>query len=325
MLNNITNRPYARLALFGTLLTFVVIVLGAYTRLSDAGLGCPDWPVCYGKWMVPEVSSLPEYPLIDTTKAWIEMIHRYAASFLGLVIVLLAGFSFFNRRKPESPFWLPMSLVILVIFQGLLGMWTVTLKLFPIVVMAHLLGGMTTLAGIWWLTLRLYNPSIQHAQDTLINNASSLKRLAIFGLMILIVQMALGAWTSANYAALVCPDFPFCQGTALNSMPPLYFSKAFDFFQASLSLEARITIHVLHRLGALLTASILGCLVILCFKHHFKLLSIVIAFLLILQIILGIINIWALLPLAIAVAHNAIAALLLLALITLNHQLKFKT
>lgn len=318
-----TTRYHARLALFATLLTLLVIVLGAYTRLKDAGLGCPDWPLCYGKLIVPTISTLSDYPVIDSTKAWIEMIHRYAASFLGLMVLTLAFFALRYRSMPKNPFWLPMALVLLVIFQGLLGMWTVTLKLLPIVVMAHLLGGMTTLAGLWWLTLRLYKPLSKYRKTLFQNkNIILLKHVAFLGLIIVIAQIALGAWTSANYAALVCPDFPFCQGS---SMPALYLKDAFNIFQSSLSLEARMTVHVLHRSGAIITAGMLGWLVIKTFKQNFKLLSFSLALLLILQFILGIINVWAVLPLPIAVSHNLVAALLLLTLITLNFQLKQRT
>src|SRR5207302_3631654 len=136
------------LSLAGVLLCFSVVVLGAYTRLSDAGLGCPDWPGCYGKLIVPKAESLPLDSPIDTTKAWIEMTHRYVAGFLGLIIFSLALGAIANRHAKKQPFILPIFLVMLVVFQALLGMWTVTLKLYPIIVLAHLLGGLTTLAGL---------------------------------------------------------------------------------------------------------------------------------------------------------------------------------
>lgn len=307
----------ARLAFFATLLTFVVIVLGAYTRLTDAGLGCPDWPGCYGKIIVPKTSNLSQYPIIDATKAWIEMIHRYAASFLGLIILLLAALAIRYRRTPQYPYVLPLALLMLVIFQGLLGMWTVTLKLLPIVVTAHLLGGMMTLVGLWWLTLRL---SISNHQPCYYPRF--LKKLAFFALILLILQIILGAWTSTNYAALVCPDFPFCQGTTFNSFPALHVSEAFNVLQSSLSLEARMTVHVLHRMGAIFVSGMLGWLSVLAFKQNLKMLSLTILLLLMLQVLLGILNVWAFLPLSIAVSHNAVAALLLLTIVTLNYQLK---
>lgn len=320
MLGNPSTNYQTRIAFFGTILTLVVLVLGAYTRLSDAGLGCPDWPGCYGKLIVPEVSGLPQYHIIDAKKAWIEMTHRYVAGLLGLVILSLVLFAIYNRKDVNQPLFLPILLLLLVIFQGLLGMWTVTLKLLPIIVMAHLLGGMTILAGLWWLSLTLGDAGFT-VKNQKPRHASHLQWVAIAGLCVFILQLALGGWTSSNYAALVCPDFPFCQGTSFNAMPTLYFSEAFSLFKPSLSLEARMTVHVMHRIGAIITSLMLGWLVVLFFKRDFKILSISIGVLLILQIVLGIINVLGLLPLPIAVSHHAIAALLLLLLVTLNYKI----
>jgi len=312
-----------QLACFATFLTLIVVILGAYTRLSDAGLGCPDWPGCYGKLIVPKVSALPDHHIIDaadTTKAWIEMTHRYVAGLLGLVILSLALLALYNRHARNQPIILPIVLVMLVIFQALLGMWTVTLKLYPIIVLAHLLGGLATLSGLWWLTLKLQTFKTLNQQH--LHSTTRLQYLAMTGLYFLVLQIALGGWTSANYAALVCPDFPFCQGTALNAFPSLQLTKAFQVFNPSLSLEARMTIHILHRIGAVMTTLILGWLVVLMYKHHLKKLSLSILILLIVQLLLGITNVIALLPLPVAVAHNAIAALLLLTLVTVNFQLQ---
>lgn len=327
MLGKEPNTYQIRIAFFAMMLTLVVLSLGAYTRLSDAGLGCPDWPLCYGKLIVPEISTLPHYPIIDNKKAWIEMTHRYVAGLLGLVILSLALLAIYNRKDTNQPLFLPILLVLLVIFQALLGMWTVTLKLLPIIVMAHLLGGMTTLAGLCWLTLRLQRSALMLIKNTKKHPFYSLqlKWLSIIGLFILILQVALGAWTSANYAALVCPDFPFCQGTSLNTMPTFYLSEAFSLFNPSLSLEARMTIHVMHRIGAIITTGVIGWLVVLLFKANEKRLGLWIGILLILQIILGITNVLGLLPLPIALSHHAVAALLLLLLVTLTQKIYYSS
>ena len=216
---------FTKLSLFATILAIVVVVLGAYTRLTDAGLGCPDWPGCYGQLTPPTDQS------IDSQKAWTEMIHRYFAGTLGLVILVLAIVAIFKRKQPNVgarravPLQLPLVLLGLVIFQALLGMWTVTMLLNPLVVMAHLLGGMATLGLLWWLALRSQSNSLKFA----IRNSQSainpnLKTWATLGLIILGIQIALGGWTSANYAALACPDFPQCQG---QWWPSMDFSGAF--------------------------------------------------------------------------------------------------
>ncbi len=308
------------LAAFATLLTFVVIVLGAYTRLSDAGLGCPDWPGCYGKLIVPSANNLPLSA--DTTKAWIEMTHRYVAGFLGLIIFSLAIWAIANRDEKKQPLCLPIFLVILLGFQALLGMWTVTLKLYPIIVLAHLLGGLSTLAGLGWLTLKLNTISSISQNKNPIPNAKLFKRLAFLALIALVLQIALGGWTSANYAALVCPDFPYCQDSSATLLPSSnYFKEAFQFLNPSLSLEARIAVHMMHRIGALVISFIFAWLILLCYKNHMKKFVICFSILLSVQLFLGISNVLALLPLSVAVAHNAVAALLLLALVALNFKI----
>ncbi len=203
-----------RLIIASIMLAFCVILLGAYTRLSDAGLGCPDWPGCYGQLTAPSNahdihnanSAFPQNP-VDTSKAQTEMTHRYFAESLGACIVLFGIGAFINRRKINLPQWLPMLLVLLVIGQGILGMWTVTLKLLPLVVLSHLLGGFCTLSLLWlcWLFFRF--PALPK-----IAYPKGVSRLATITLIVLVLQIALGGWTSANYAALICPDFPLCQG-----------------------------------------------------------------------------------------------------------------
>ena len=157
----ISLSSYTRLAVATTVLAFIVVVLGAFVRLSNAGLSCPDWPGCYGQLGVPQTqtaietanAAFPERP-VDVPRAWKEMIHRYLAGFLGIAILALAVFAWRRRQRPGQLLALPVGLVGLVLFQALLGMWTVTLLLKPLVVTAHLLGGFATLALLWWLSLR---------------------------------------------------------------------------------------------------------------------------------------------------------------------------
>lgn len=333
------------LCFFATLLALIVVTLGAYVRLSDAGLGCPDWPGCYGHLTVPEEThdiakandSYPERP-VEGHKAWKEMIHRYVAGTLGLFIMLIAFLAVQRRQKtPEQPVTLPVFLVFLVIFQALLGMWTVTLLLKPLVVTAHLLGGMLTLSLLWWLTLRQsgwFLASKWSIRDG--GRAGAVERLrpsALLTLLIVFAQIFLGGWTSANYAALACTDFPTCYGQ--------WWPKEMDFTEAFvlwrglgvnyeygvLSAEARMAIHVIHRVGALITFFLvlrLGLQVLFASLNasFIKTLAVFMLLLLLFQISLGIANVVYSLPLSVAVAHNMGAALVLMAVITLNHALR---
>ena len=309
------------------LLTFMVVVLGAYVRLSGAGLGCPDWPGCYGKMLVPfEATHLQELyherPL-EHDKAWKEMVHRYAAGVLGLLLFILAAASWQNRKQPQQPLVVPSLLVLLVIFQALLGMWTVTLLLKPVIVMAHLLGGMTILSLLLWLTLELG----KDPQRIDLNN----RRLfpwALAGLIMVSLQISLGGWTSANYAALVCPDFPKCQGMW---WPEMDFKEGFIFWRelgvdyegGVLHGDARTAIHMAHRIGAVFTALIAGGAALLSIADRNKSIAaigIAILIILLAQFGLGVANVLMRLPLPLAVTHNAVAALLLLSLVALLHQ-----
>ncbi len=312
------------LARLTAVLALCVVMLGAYVRLSDAGLGCPDWPGCYGRLVVPEHPGevAPAYSgrALEPHKAWKEMVHRYFAGTLGLFILALAVIAWRHRRRPGQPVVLPLLLVGLVVFQALLGMWTVTLQLKPVVVMAHLLGGMATLAGLWWLVLR----SIRWRPDAPAE-ALAWRGFALLGLLLVIAQIALGGWTSANYAALACPDFPVCQGSW---WPPMDFREAFVLWRGTginyefgvLDNPARTAIHVTHRLGALTVAIYVGLLAFFLLRWgnaaRVRRAAAGVALLLLVQLGLGISNVVFRLPLPVAVAHNGGAALLLLALLT---------
>jgi cytochrome c oxidase assembly protein subunit 15 len=315
------------------LLAFTVVILGAYTRLKDAGLGCPDWPGCYGQLTVPTTKAAlasanqlyPRQP-VETTKAWAEMTHRYFAGILVLLIGLLAIWSFHQRRKRIYPSKIPLFLVGCIFFQAMLGMWTVTWQLLPLVVMGHLLGGMIITTLLWWLLLDTGRLATLPNDNSL----NYLKPLVIIGTAIVFLQIFLGGWTSANYASIICPDFPFCYGKLF---PTLNFSEAFNFINpigrnyqgGLLGGTARITIQMAHRYGAFITFSYLfglGCYVL--FSKKTLLLKNTMSFVLIFlstQVFLGILNIVTQLSLPIAVMHNAVALMLLLSVITILYQL----
>lgn len=317
-----------KITLITFLLGFVVIVLGAYTRLTDAGLGCPDWPGCYGQVLAPTSdhavqSANLEYPdaPVDVAKAWTEMVHRYFASTLGALILLLALITHFNKNATTQEKWLTRGLFGLVVFQGILGMWTVTLKLFPMVVMSHLLGGLLTVSLLWCLW------HMQSVKPTHIQGPSP-KSFVLICAGALFAQIALGGWTSTNYAALSCPNFPFCTDTFL----PAFDSKAFNLFGALklddplqfMTIEARQTIHMLHRIGAFVVTLMLIGLSVILMKYQqnsatknqkITRLNGMMMFLLSIQLILGISNVLALLPLKVAMAHHAVAVVLLLLLL----------
>lgn len=312
------------LSLIAVILAFTVVLLGAYTRLVDAGLGCPDWPGCYGFLTVPDehheiqmaTEAFPHAP-VEAEKAWPEMIHRYFAGSLGLLIASLAVIGFVNRHKNQQPLILSVALLGIVIFQAALGMWTVTMGLLPVIVMGHLLGGFITLTLLLllFLNIRHHNP---------VAWANPIRSLALIGVVIVFVQIMLGGWTSANYAAIICTDFPTCQG---NMIPPLDFSGALtissegvnNYLGGHLDNDARVTIHWLHRLGALITTLYLLFLIFKLFAAGWKKFAGWILLVLIAQVSLGISNVIFSLPLAVAVAHNGVAVLLLMSLATLVH------
>ena len=331
-----SGKPSYSLVVFATAFAMCVVILGAWTRLEDAGLGCPDWPGCYGFLTVPETAeeiaqaeaAFPDAPF-EAEKAWPEVIHRYFASTLGLLIIFVNIIAWRNRHNPGQPFKLPLFLLVLVIAQGLFGMWTVTLKLWPQVVTTHLLGGFTTLSLLWLLGLRLSNRPWQ--QPTVpARQWVALRPLAMAALILLVCQITLGGWTSSNYAALACPDLPTCQG---RWWPPMDFGNGFNVAQeigpnylgGQMDGEARVAIHMAHRIGALLVTLVMAFLVFKLYRNaggrELTRLTHVLLFLLVIQVSLGVSNIVFSLPLWVAVAHNAGGALLLLTLVTLNYRL----
>lgn len=324
---------FRRLALAGVLLAFVVVVLGAWVRLSAAGLGCPDWPGCYGHLSAESAAenaaaineAFPQRPF-EYHKAVKEMVHRYFASGLGLLILVLAGLATANRSDPQQPVALPVGLVGLVILQGLLGMWTVTLLLKPLIVVLHLIGGLATLSLLAWLAMHPTAPS-----ERALPGNSGLRRLAGAGLLVLALQIVLGGWTSSNYAALACPDFPTCQNSWWPEMDAedafvLWRGLGIDYEGGVLDNPARVAIHFVHRLGAIAAALILGALSLLAWRRGatpaVRTAGVALGLVLVAQLILGPVMVMRALPLSLATAHNGVAALLLLATVRLNRLLR---
>lgn len=303
-----------RLIVLATLLAWGVVTLGAYVRLSDAGLGCPDWPGCYGQLGAPSTLAqqqaatlaFPDRP-VEVHKAWKEMLHRYAAATLGLLILAIAIAAWREKGQARR---LSAALLALVLFQALLGRWTVTELLRPAIVTAHLLGGMATLALLVWLALhRLFRRQA--------SAGAPLRRWAMFGIVALAMQIALGGWTSSHYAALACGSEWACQGAWI---PAMDFSGGFSLSGDGAATAQTLTaIHWSHRLGALLVA---GVLVPLAFRlqrdDSLRAFGGLLLALLAAQIGLGGANVALGLPLVSAVLHNAVAALLLAAMVALN-------
>jgi len=338
------------LTLIAAALAWLVLMLGATTRLTDAGLGCPDWPLCYGQvllksdktLLVKAQSHYPEVP-IEVGKAMMEMVHRYAAGTLAVLIFVIGVWSRVPVRKLKAPLphgrgsdttlmnlgnraatvrercfsrgsrrILPISLMALVIFQAALGMWTVTLKLLPVIVMAHLLGGMLIFSLLCLLGVKM-SAIVRH----------HLPRWRFwFGLVLALVfcQIALGGWVSANYAGIACLGFPKCNGLW---MPELHFAKGFHLLSpvgvnyqgGTLDAEVRVSIQFVHRLFAFLvlvaTLAVSGLCLMKRREKSLRVFAGLSLLLVLLQVSLGIINVTFVLPLPVAVMHNGVAALLL--------------
>lgn len=314
------------------ILALLVIGLGAYVRLSDAGLGCPDWPGCYGHVTVPEEhqigsGKLPYTPSdsdrpLESHKAWKEMSHRYLAGSLGLLILIQFFLSLYCKKNRLLSF----ILLTLVFFQAALGMWTVTLKLHPGIVMLHLLGGFATFALAWTIRYKVFLAASIKKLDAPDSPALPwLKPMVTFGIGLLVIQIILGGWVSANYASLACPDFPTCQGKWL---PETDFVSGFQIFTELghdyeggwMTNPARVAIHLAHRVGALVNTLyiiFLGWLLLKKAPATYRTNTFVLLGLLVTQISLGLSNIFFRLPLHVAVSHNVVAVLLLVTYITL--------
>ncbi|MGQ3892545.1 COX15/CtaA family protein [Legionella sp. CNM-4043-24] len=300
-----------------------VVMLGAYTRLTNAGLGCPDWPGCYGHLVLPSAeqarsaaqSAWPSVP-IEARKAWTEMAHRYAAGTLVLLVTLIALSAL--RQKNSRYRILPLFLVLLIGFQAALGMWTVTLKLLPVVVMSHLLGGILIFSCLCLLRTQVSSIKAQYLPGW--------PRWIALGALIVFCQIALGGWVSANYAGIACVGFPQCNGQWLPSWQLhegfyLLSPVGANYQGGLLDNDARVSIQMVHRIGALVTAlyclSLAISLLVKVKKSVIRVLACLLIVLVLLQISLGILNVIFLLPISIAVAHNGVAALLMATMLVL--------
>ena len=366
-----TVKALRALTLFAALFAFGLVMFGAFVRLSNAGLSCPDWPTCYGKATWPKhahdiaVANLayPDRP-VETDKAWREQVHRVLAGTLGMLVLVIAlvaswrkasaryaviaaaifavaGVIFYQRGElalssllsalaialpmiaalalKRSGAWKVSVLVLgVIIFQAMLGMWTVTLLLKPVVVMGHLLGGITTFALLAYAALRFAGVG---APD---NRLADLRRLVLLGILLLFCQIALGGWTSANYAALACGygagAFPQCGGLWL---PATDFHQGFvlwrgigvDYEGGVLDMAARSAIQMTHRFGALVVFCYLAWLSFKAARRGLRLFAVAMTLALVCQVLLGIGNVVFGLPLPVATAHNGMAALLLFTLL----------
>jgi cytochrome c oxidase assembly protein subunit 15 len=324
-----------RLALIGTLLCLGVVVLGGYTRLSDSGLGCPDWPGCFGH-IAPTGSAEHYATPLDVRKAWVEMIHRYLASTLGLLIVVITALSVRARREPGVSLGLSIVLLVLVVFQGILGMLTVTWLLKPLIVTGHLLGGLTTLGLLqWmWLGLRARRRPVDGysvaAGNLLVNGGARARLWASVALAALGVQIFLGGWTSSNYAAVACPDLPRCQN---EWVPDANYAEAFVLWRGLgisyaggvLDHPARVAIHFTHRVGAVVTSAVLLLAAFLAMRGLGpgpRWAGVLVVTALTLQVGIAVFMVLRAFPLELAAAHNAGAALLVGATVYLNRRLR---
>jgi len=334
---------FAALVNVTLLLTLLVIALGAYTRLTDAGLGCPDWPGCYGKLTAPLhdghiAEAQAKYPgaQIEPHKAHNEMVHRYIAGLLGLCVLMIATVSL--RLKQFR--LLSSGILLLVFFQAALGMWTVTLNLLPLIVLAHLfcVFALFTLLAIlraeFALKIKRRKKSDANSDEKTYwePTLSQLLPLGYVAALVLVMQIALGGWTSSNYAAAVCYQLPVCEagwGERFSLQAAFSLPLGHETYEYGvLPYEARMSIHVLHRMGAIATLLVLGCFAFLCWRRAatktMRTMAIGIGSLLLLQITLGLINIVAQLPLPNAVAHNLVAANLLMLTIVFVRQIHLR-
>ena len=327
---NAQHATLVRITKYAILLTLTVIILGAWTRLRDAGLGCPDWPTCYGHLTVP---SSPEalakadalYPgqQVVPEKAWPETIHRYFASAIGLLILILATWMFYVRRSVELPWRHGLFLLVLVCTQGAFGALTVTEKLYPPVVTAHLLLGFSTLTVLFLLYLRLSKAFPRTGDDRI----RQLRLVVYFAIAVVVLQITLGGWTASNYAATVCTELPICQSgwPALMQWRDAFSLTHVDDFNYEyaphLGAASKVTIHVAHRLGAFVVVATVLLLVAQLLRHarsaRYRIFAGAIAGALVVQVLLGLANVLFQLPLWNAVAHNVWAAVLLQILVAL--------
>lgn len=313
---------YRQLVWLTLFLSFDLILFGSFTRLTDSGLGCPDWPGCYGSAnpflahadIRAAETLMPDGP-VTWFKAWIEMIHRYLAMMVGVLIIALMGLAWFKRRELRQSPWPATALFALVCVQGAFGAWTVTLKLQPIIVTLHLLLGLTLLAALAWFAARS-QPATAHDAA-----AGRLNPWIALGIGLLAIQIGLGGWVSTNYAVLACTDFPLCNGQLI---PAMDYRHGFTLWRALgktasgelLGHEALVAIHWTHRVFAVIVIAYLGWLGLRARRHQsLTRPAIALLALIALQFASGLSNILLHWPLPVAVAHSGGAAALLVTLV----------
>ena len=325
---------YRKLIWITLFLTFDLIMFGAFTRLTDSGLGCPDWPGCYGQANPMQAhadisaaeAAMPTGP-VTVMKAWIEMIHRYLAMAIGVLIIstMVIAWRKWRQSGHRETRFSPVFVTFIfgfICLQGAFGAWTVTMKLQPIIVTTHLLLGMALLALLAWLGAR------QTDHPPVAQSALKLRTPAILAISLLALQIALGGWVSSNYAALACTDFPLCQGMLL---PPMDFQHGFTLWRdlgmtaggEYLPFAALTAIHWVHRVFAFAVVALVAWVALQAIRidglrKTARWLLIMIGF----QFATGILTVLLDFPLALAVIHNGGAALLLLLLTMLNYKVR---
>ena len=306
---------YFKLVLVTCVLAFCAVVLSAYARLSDAGLGCANWPACYEENALKERQP-PQAGAARGHTSWQWKLHGQVVQLLGILAIAVCGLAWRKRRELRQSPLLPTLLVGLMIFMAAFGIWAFGHLPRPVIVLVHLVGGIAMLMLLTWIALR------QMAPVAVIDSseAQGWRSFVWLGIVLLLIQIMLGGWVSSNFAALACADFPLCQGALL---PPMDFSYGFDSFGLPLSVERLTAIHWMHRAGALLAVAYLGWL-------SFRIMAVqglrnfgkTILGLIVFQFALGVVNVLFGLPLAVAVLHNAVAMLLLVALVALSFRLQ---
>jgi len=338
---------WGRLVALTAFLTLDLIAFGAFVRLTDSGLGCPDWPGCYGQLLPAQATTQINQAIADQGgthgpvshgKAWIEMLHRYLASFIGALILVMFARALVSRLRPggmrevaaTAPVgwqW-PLLLLIVVSLQGLFGKWTVTLKLMPIIVTTHLMGGMLLFALLIWFWMR----ERQRAGDAgaaFVAVPAGTRRLLWLALVAVFVQIFLGGWVSTNYAVLACPDFPGCNGSL---SPSVAWSEGFTLMRAMgrnadgsfLSIDALRAIHWAHRIGALVVTIIVIAAAVNLMRAttELKRMALAIKLALLVQVVIGISTVLFNQPILVATAHNFFAAALLGTLVAAAYRLR---
>jgi len=319
-----TRARYARLVAITMFLTFDLIMFGAFVRLTDSGLGCPDWPGCYGNAspigarhdIHAAATAMPEGP-VTLSKAWIEMVHRYAGTLLGILIIAIVFMAWRHRKALAQSPWLATVILPAVCLQGAFGAWTVTHQLMPAVVTAHLLGGISLLALLTWLSAR------QTVLPDIVPEAGRWRKYVAVGLVLLYTQLALGGWVSTNYAALACMDFPTCHG---QWVPDMDFHGGYSIVRGLgelpsgeiISQSALTAIHWTHRNFAFVVLIYLGGLALRLRRYEgLQGPSRALLAMLVVQLLTGLTSIFLQWPIVIAVLHNGGAAVLTILCVTL--------